>query len=100
MVHVIDDSEYNTTGLKKIKIQYKLNLIKSTDDVIEFCHPGGLNYETAHHGCILAATNEQVDKWNSVVQEKNPEDPYTLLADDKFEDVDDDKAILPKMLNK
>ena len=99
LIRIVDDTEYNKTGLKKIQIQYKLNLIKSTDDVIEFCHPGGLNYETAHHGCILAATNEQVDKWNSLVQEKNPQRLFSLLAYDNFEDVDDDKAILPKMLN-
>ena len=50
----------------------------------------------------FAATNNQVDKWNEIVQSRfeNPSSSVqTLVSDDKLSEADDPHGFLKKMLN-
>ena len=50
--------------------------------------------------CILASTNEVVDKWNSIVQQLNPQEQiYELNSHDYLCDVDDPYGYLARCLS-
>ena len=61
---------------------------------------GGFNPTTVMNCSVLAVTNEDVDKWNTTIQQRNlsQPDPTILYSHDKMADVDDPKDILRKCL--
>jgi hypothetical protein len=70
------------------------------DSAVEWLHPGRdlSSIESIRNRTILCITNERVDYWNKIIQEINPNTPYTLLSHDFFSDVDDPNDTLKNML--
>jgi hypothetical protein len=62
---------------------------RDEESALMFLFPNGLSSKDCKGTTILAATNAVVDKWNQSVQALNPNDLCTLVAKDKFGDVDD-----------
>jgi hypothetical protein len=54
----------------------------------------------SNKNCVLCVTNESVDNWNALIQERNLEEAVTLTSHDEFADVDDDNGYLAKLLTK
>ena len=48
---------------------------------------------------ILCATNDAVDKWNTIIQGLNTNPIHQYLSKDSFDEVDDPHGILQRMLN-
>ena len=48
---------------------------------------------------ILAATNTSVNKWNTVIQDLNPNDVIELKSNDYFSECDDPHGILQRLLD-
>ena len=48
---------------------------------------------------ILTATNENVEEWNKLVQDKNPNPPQTIYSHDYFSDIDDPHGYLSRSLS-
>ncbi len=65
-------------------------------DVISWLYPDGhLDPQTT----ILCSTNENVDRWNMIAQSLNPNESHTLTSKDTFEEVDDVKGFLKRMMS-
>ena len=56
-------------------------------------------HQTNINSAILTATNESVDQWNAIVQDKNPNDAFELFSHDSFCDVDDPHGYLSQCLS-
>jgi hypothetical protein len=65
---------------------------------LSYLYPQGFQTPDLSKRAILCATNEDVDEWNCLVQEMNPEPSVTLIAANHFKEVDDPKGILKNML--
>ena len=57
-------------------------------------------HENNIHSAILTATNDAVDEWNALAQERNSNIPFTLTSNDSFCDVDDPYGYLSRLLSK
>ena len=51
------------------------------------------------HSAILTATNESVDEWNTITQDKNPNESFSLFSRDNFCEVDDPYEHLSRYLS-
>jgi ATP-dependent DNA helicase PIF1 len=78
-----------------------LGLQASSDKAtaLSWLFPSGFDPTEVTSSCILAATNELVDSWNSTVQELNMNPVHTLLSHDIIGEVDDDRKIIASMIN-
>jgi hypothetical protein len=70
-----------------------------TEAALQWLYPNGFDPNQAISATILAATNEQVDKWNSIVQDMNPNELHVLKSRDRFCEVDDPNGYLSGMLS-
>jgi len=86
------------TGETLIRLPYSKFYTKN-EDAMNFLFPQQFNTPNLHEKAILCATNEDVDEWNAKVQQMNPEEAVTLVAANRFKDVDDPNGILKNMLN-
>jgi ATP-dependent DNA helicase PIF1 len=84
-------------GILRLYIPNLLPLF-SPGDCLNFCYPMGFNTNIMHKSCILAATNAQVEYWNSEVQRLNTNETWTLLSRDNFEECDDPHGFLKAMV--
>ncbi len=53
----------------------------------------------AVNNVILATTNRMVDEWNERCAARNPATEISLMSEDSFTDVDDDKGHLASMIS-
>jgi hypothetical protein len=65
---------------------------------IDFVHPDGFGGTSIRDSCILAATNERVDHWNTEIQKLNPKPAVDLLSADEIDQCDDPKGYLSALL--
>ena len=83
--------------------------VVSTDSKLKALHhfyPQGFQSHKMHTKTILAATNRQIDDWNSIVQKMNPnysdyqETPKCLISfsSDVLSAVDDPRDVISRML--
>jgi hypothetical protein len=70
-------------------------------DALTWLYPNGFNYNSDFlSSAILAATNQQVDKWNSIVQGLNPNpEIIELKSKDTLCEVDDPHGHIQRMLS-
>jgi hypothetical protein len=61
--------------------------------------PNGWNETTIASTTILAATNDRVQFWNDLIQEKNPKEFKCLISHDIIAEVDDTHGHLKKCIN-
>lgn len=81
-------------------IHYKFNAsINNPHAAIEFVYNSTLSVDDYTGRAILAATNKQVDEWNSYVQALNSHSEHVLLSYDNLCEVDDKKDVLKRMLS-
>jgi hypothetical protein len=67
---------------------------------VEWLYPGSIfDANIALGTVILASTNEAVDRWNCIIQSLNTENSVQYQSRDSFDEVDDEKDILKRMLN-
>ena len=65
------------------------------EEALKWLYPNGFVEEEMISKCILSSTNDNVDKWNSVVQMLNPETQlHELSSHDYLCDVDDPQGYL------
>ena len=84
------------TGVTKVRLPF-LKYITDTDTALNFLYPNGFNTPNLHQRAVLCATNEDVDEWNSIVQNINPTTSHTFLSRNEFSNVDDPKGILQSL---
>ena len=100
-VFVLEDKEERETWLEYND--------RSTDSKLKALHhfyPQGFQSHKMHTKTILAATNRQIDDWNSIVQKMNPnysdyqETPKCLISfsSDVLSAVDDPRDVISRML--
>jgi hypothetical protein len=95
-----DVQEYYTekqSGVTKIRLP-SIKYFTDTDEALNFLYPEKFDSPDLHKRAILCATNEDVDGWNCLVQDLNPNEAVTLISRNQFKDVDDPKGILKSML--
>ena len=64
-----------------------------------YLYPDGYNSETAGKNVVLATTNKDVDWWNALIGDSNPNPEHeALISVDKFTHVDDDHGHLQRMI--
>jgi hypothetical protein len=70
------------------------------EESIDWLYEGGFNTNTVKNCSVLSVTNTDVDKWNTVIQQRNlsQELPTILQSHDKIADVDDDNRFLAACL--
>ena len=69
-------------------------------DALIWLYPNGYIADEMINKCILASTNEVVDKWNSIVQQLKPQEQiYELNSHDYLCDVDDPYGYLARCLS-
>ena len=83
----------NISGVTKVRLP-TMKYLTNIDKALQFLYPQAFNTSNLHKRAILCATNENVDDWNTKVQELNPNAPITFTAKNEFSDVDDPKGIL------
>jgi hypothetical protein len=79
----------------------RLPLIKAITvktEALQFVYPNGFESHTMHKSSILAATNEDGDEWNSIVQDMNPNEPRSYFSADVFDQVDDPNGFVQEMM--
>jgi ATP-dependent exoDNAse (exonuclease V) alpha subunit len=86
-----------TAGITKVRLP-TVQFLTRTIDALKFLYPQNFNTPNIEQRAILCATNEDVDQWNAIVQDLNPEQPVTFVARNEFSDVDDPKGILKSLL--
>ncbi len=78
--------------------------LRYTTESDQICNNDALNwlYQDAENisfnQTILCSTNESIDDWNAIAQERNINHPYDLLSKDTFEEVDEPHDHIKKML--
>ena len=66
---------------------------------VDWLYPGCIfDANIALGSVILASTNEAVDRWNDIIQSLNSENSFEYHSRDSFDEVDDEKDILKRML--
>jgi ATP-dependent DNA helicase PIF1 len=85
------------TGSTLVRLP-KCKFITNVDSALRFLYPDGFRTPDLHKRAILCARNEDVDEWNKIVQDMNPNQPVALVARNEFKDIDDPKGILKSML--
>jgi ATP-dependent DNA helicase PIF1 len=68
------------------------------NEILQFLYPHSFNPSIMHETSILAATNDKVDEWNSVVQKLNDNVAETLTSADQLTEVDDLNGSLARMM--
>ena len=91
---VYNDLATGTTHIRLPTCKY----ITDKNEAVRFLYPHGFGTENLHDRAVLCATNEDVDEWNSTVQDLNPNVPRTYVSHNEFKDIDDPKGILKSML--
>ena len=86
----------NVSGVTKVRLP-TMKYLTDIDKALLFLYPQAFNTPNLHERAILCATNENVDDWNTKVQELNPNAPITFTAKNEFSDVDDPKGILKSL---
>lgn len=79
----------------------RLPLISAVTDkkaALSFIFPGGFDANSMHRSSILAATNEDGDEWNALVQDMNPNLSKEYFSADVFDNVDDEKGFVREMM--
>jgi hypothetical protein len=94
--HLACDAQ-RSNGIMRLYIP-NLRHLSVPEDCVRFCYPTGFNTNVMHRSCILAATNAQVDYWNTQVQQLNVHETWTLLSKDSFTEVDDPHSYLAAMV--
>jgi hypothetical protein len=97
----VPDKHTNIIALTNI--QYFQNDEESI--AVSWLYPNNeFNCNIAMNRVILSTTNDSVDKWNTLIQDLNPNESIPLLSKDEFNEVDDPHGYLqqnltPDMLN-
>ncbi len=91
---VRDEPSTGTTHIRLPTCKY----ITDVSEALGFLYPHGFDTPDLHERAILCATNEDVDEWNSIVQDLNPQQSRTYVSHNQFKDVDDPYGILTSML--
>jgi energy-coupling factor transporter ATP-binding protein EcfA2 len=69
-------------------------------DGLQWLYPQGFSNDPDFvSSAILAATNQQVDQWNSIVQDMNPSQLFELKSKDSLCEVDDPHGHIERMLS-
>lgn len=72
--------------------------ITDISEALHFLYPAGFETPNLHERAILCATNEDVDEWNTIVQDLNTHPQRTYVSHNQFKDIDDPNGILTSML--
>jgi len=72
--------------------------IKDRNDAINFVYPPNITSDMITKRAILAGTNDEVDRWNSEVQQLNKYPLVALASHDELAESDDPHNILRNML--
>ena len=86
----------STSGITKIRLP-SMKYMTETNNALNFLYPNNFNTPNLHFRAILCATNQDVDEWNSKVQQLNPEPAITFTARNEFSNIDDPKNILKSL---
>jgi hypothetical protein len=104
-VDYLMDEEYRRKQLYRIlSIPYYICSADTTISLEEigvaqalsWLYPDG--FDSVLTSTILAATNDKVDQWNTVVQSMNAAILYVIRSKDSFAEVDDPKGYLKEMM--
>ena len=87
----------NQSGVTKVRLP-SVKYFTDTKAALKFLYPEDFASTDLHKRAILCATNEDVDEWNSIVQDLNPNQPETLISRNEFKEIDDPRGILRSML--
>lgn len=69
-----------------------------TAEAVKFVHPNGFDGDSMADSCILAATNDRVNHWNSIIQDLNPNPTIELRSHDEMDQCDDPNDFLRSLL--
>lgn len=75
MLDIIENGSYMKVGLPLVHYFLEDELV----DALIWLYPNGYIADEMINKCILASTNEVVDKWNSIVQQLNPQEQIYKL---------------------
>ena len=64
---ILDDKDEHES-----KQQFEIRKRKKKEEALQFFYPGGFQSYKMSKKTILAATNKQVDDWNTLIQQMNP----------------------------
>ncbi len=95
MVQEIDD-DTKTLGFPNLRCSTESNQIHN-NDASNWLHQDADRY--SFNQTILCSTNESIDHWNAIAQERNINHPFELLSQDTFEEVGDPHGHIKKMLS-
>ena len=96
VLDTLENGFYMKVGLSLVDYFLEDQLV----DALMWLYPNGYIADEMIHKCILASTNEVVDKWNSIVQQLNPQElMYELNSHDYLFDVDDPHGYLARCLS-
>ena len=85
------------SGVTKVRLP-SMRYLTDADQALRFLYPEAFNTENLHKRAILCATNDNVDEWNTLVQQLNPNIPVTFHARNEFSNIDDPKGNLKSLL--
>ncbi len=94
----VERIDENTTTLVFPYLKYITKTYQVTEnDALNWLYP---NRIISYQETILCSNNENVDKWNAIVQRMNMGTEYKVMSRDSFEEVDDPNGHLKKMQTK
>ena len=75
VLDTIENGSYMKVGLPLVHYFLEDGLV----DALIWLYPNGYIADEMINKCILASTNEVVDKWNSIIQQLNPQEQIYKL---------------------
>ena len=94
-----EDRETSTSYVSLPLFQYIIASEEGELNAIRWLHPQGFDASSMHKRAVLAATNDRVDMWNSLIQSLNPKEAVSLRSHDFLCEVDDPRDVLSSMLS-
>jgi len=94
-----EDRNLDTSIVGFYHVDYFLD--NQHEEAIAWLYPRGFHFATIEelsNTAILCATNERVDWWNGIIHELNENEGVELLSTDIFNDIDDRRGHLRKLL--
>jgi hypothetical protein len=76
-----------------------IKTVATKKEVHDILFPNGMNNITDHNIAVLAATNKQVEQWNSYFQDLNTNQAIHFYSKDNMCEVDDPHNYLSKMID-
>ena len=93
--------ENQDAGKQLLRLSHMKHFIHNREGIAEaiaWLYPNGFDPAAAVGATILAATNAQVDEYNTTIQAMNPSAPVILKSKDRLGEVDDPNGYLCAML--